>query len=270
MSVANTSKKMSRQEVVDYFNEGIKEAEAFLFLARSSDLQHEQCLKLDALIHNVANAKQIAITNQDEDLANLFLGFECTIGAIHSELMMYILLKRDEANAAWDCLVAAQMGVLDAMRAHKGFAHCSERLAQLEQLERLLFPSQVFLSAGFLSTGLECSICGQPTSKCDHLRGRPYMGQLCEFKYHQPRVHHVAQVKVPADKRCRVVSFKTVEGHKDRISWKVAPYKNGESYTKNDSLEVSTIFLSLQRFPYMTPTGRVLVPTASSRTKEKP
>lgn len=261
--IAETSKKMSLPEVIDYFNEGIHEAENFLCLARSSRLQHEQSLALDTLIYNVAKAKHIAITNDDDDLANLFLGFECAIGAIRSELMMYILLKRDEANAAWDCLVAAQMGCVDAIRAHQGFSNCAKRLTDLHGLETLLFPPQAFMSAGFLSSQLDCSICGQPTSQCDHLRGRPYMGQLCEFIHRQPRGDHIALVKVPADKRCRVVSFKTKEGHRDRITWELTPYKELESFSEDETLEVSTIFLALQRFPYMEPTEKVLGPVIS-------
>jgi hypothetical protein len=258
---------MSLSELIAHFNDCIIEAEKFLCLSRSSRLQHEQSLALDVLTYNVARAKRIAVTNQDEDLANLFLGFECAIGAIRSELMMYVLLKRDDANAAWDRLVAAQMACLDAMRAHRGFTGCAKRLADLQGLEKLLFPAQVFMSAGFLSTWLDCSICGQPTSKCDHLRGRPYMGQLCEFIHHQPCGDHVALVEVPADKRCRVVSFKTKEGHKDRITLEVTPYKDDESYNENDGLEVSTIFLALQRFPYMEPAEKVLGALDSSRSK---
>lgn len=257
---AETSKKMSLPEVIDHFNKGISEAENLLCLARSSRLQHEQSLTLDLLIYNVAKAKQIAITNQDEDSANLFLGFECAIGAIRSELMMYVLLKRDDSNAAWDCLVAAQMACLDAMRAHHGFSNCAKRLTQLQDLEKLLFPPQFFLSAGFVSSRLDCSICGKPTSECSHLRGRPYMGQLCEFIHRQPHGDHVALVEVPADKRCRMVSFKTKDGHRDRITWQLTPYKEGENYSEDETLEVSSIILSLQRFPYMEPAEKVLGP----------
>jgi hypothetical protein len=137
------------------------------------------------------------------------------------------------------------MGCLDAMRAHRGFSSCAKRLADLQGMEKLLFPPQVFMSAGFLSSRLDCSICGQSTSDCDHLRGRPYMGQLCEFIHRQPQGDHIALVEVPADKRCRVVSFQTKDGHKDRITWEVTPYKEGEGYNENDALEVSTIFWGL-------------------------
>ncbi|WP_171938754.1 hypothetical protein [Herbaspirillum rubrisubalbicans] len=252
-----TGKKMSISELIASFNDRITKAESFLLLSRSSRLQYEQALELNTLVHDIARTKQIAIANQHEDLANLFLGFECAVGAIRSELMMYVLLKRDDANAAWDRLVAAQMGCLDAMRAHEGFADCAKRLAHLHELEKQLFPPQTFMSAGFLSTQLDCSICGQPTAKCDHLRGRPYMGQLCEFIHREPRGDHVALVEVPADKRCRVVSIKTKDGHKDRITLEVTPYKEGESYSENGTLEVSTIFLALQRFPYMEPVESV-------------
>ncbi|NHV29378.1 hypothetical protein [Burkholderia sp. D-99] len=250
--------RMTLTQLVDYFNAGIEKAEVFLCLARSSKLQLEQCLALDLLSHNATRAKHEAVRRVDENAANLFLGFECAIGAIRSELMMWILLKRDMPNEAWDRLVAAQMGCLDATRAHSGFADCARRLKNLEQLEGQIFPPQVFLSAGFVANRLDCSICGERYSKCEHLRGRPYMGQFCEVVHRKPRGDHVAMVKTPADKRCRVVSFKTKDGHRDKLSWEITPYGDGEVFKEDDALEVQSIFLSTDRYPYMVPTERIL------------
>ena len=44
-------------QVIDYFNAGIKEAEAFLCLARSSKLQLAQCVTLDLLSYNAKRIK---------------------------------------------------------------------------------------------------------------------------------------------------------------------------------------------------------------------
>lgn len=90
------------------------------------------------------------------------------------------------------------------------------------------------------------------------------MAQLCEFIHREPRGDHVALLEVPADKRCRIVSIKTKDGHKDRITLEVTPYKEGESYSENGALEVSAIFLALQRFPYMEPVERLLGALAPS------
>ncbi|AXW60981.1 hypothetical protein CJO94_02435 [Ralstonia solanacearum] len=252
--------KMTFKRVVDYFNRGIEAAENFLCLARSSKLQLDQCFALDSLLYNATRAKHEVAHRGEEDNANLFLGFECAIGAVRSELMMWVLLKRDMPNEAWTQLVAAQMACLDATRAHSGFGHCEQRLKALEQLEGQIFPPQVFMSAGFVADGVDCSICGERYSKCEHLRGKPYMGEFCEVIHRNPRGDHVALVEVPADKRCRVVSFKTRDGHRDRLSWEVTPYKDGELFKDEDPLEAQMIFLNLDRYPYLVPTEKILGP----------
>lgn len=243
--------KLTFQQVVEHFNLGIKEAENFLSPARSSALQLEQCFALDVLSYNAARFKQNAARHDDEDQANLFLGYECVIGAVRSQLLMWLLLKRDMPNEAWDRLVAAQMGCLDATRAHIGFVHCEQRLQELYQLEEQIFPRQVFVSAGFVSSHLDCSVCRQRYSKCAHLRGKPYMGQFCEVIHRNIRGDHVSLVETPADKRCRVVSFKTKDGHRDRLSWEVTPYKDREIYKDDDQLETEMIMLTSERYPYL-------------------
>lgn len=249
---------MTLTQAVDYFNAGIKDAEKLLCLARSSKLQLAQCLTLDLLSYNATRIKHEAGRRGDENSANLFLGFECAIGAVRSELMMWILLKRDMPNEAWDRMVAAQMGCLDASRAHNGFADCERRLRDLERLEGQIFPPQTFVSAGFVAKRLECSICGGRYSKCEHLRGKPYMGRFCEVIHRDPRGDHVALVETPADKRCRVVSFKTKDGHRDKLSWEITPYANGEEYEENETREAKMIFLATDRYPYMVPTEKIL------------
>src|SRR5579863_7236404 len=133
------SATITLSQLIDHFNKGIQGAETFCCLARSSKLQMEQCLALDSLLWGAMRLKHEAIRRGVEDNANLFLGFECVIGAIRSELMMWVLLKRDMPNQAWDRLVAAQMAYLDATRAHSGFAHCEQRLGELERLEGHIF-----------------------------------------------------------------------------------------------------------------------------------
>ncbi|PVX83668.1 hypothetical protein [Paraburkholderia unamae] len=120
--------KMSLDQVVKYFNAGIEEAEVLRSPARSSKLQLEQCLALDLLMYNATQVKRDAIRRDSENHANLFLGFECAIGAVRSELQMWLLLKRDMPNEAWNRLVAAQIACLDATRAHTGFRTASNAL----------------------------------------------------------------------------------------------------------------------------------------------
>jgi len=73
---------------------------------------------------------------------------------------MWILLKEEKPDEAWDKLVSAQMAAADAVRAHMGFAHLETQAQRLEEIERLVFPRQVFVSAGIIVQHQECSICG--------------------------------------------------------------------------------------------------------------
>jgi len=269
--MAEQSVKMTFEQIVNFFNNGIKEAENFLCLARSSQLQLEQCLALDHLLYNATRIKFEEIPHGEEDVVNLFLGYECAIGSVRSELMMWILLKLDMPNEAWDQLVAAQMGCLDASRAHMLFAHCEQRMRVLEQLEDKIFPPQVFISAGFVSARLDCSICGERYSQCEHLRGKPYMGQFCEVIHRNPRGDHVAIVEVPEDKRCRVVSVKTKDGYRDKLSLETTPYNEGELFTEGDLLEAKVHLLVLDRYPYLISTEKILgTMFPALKSKQKP
>lgn len=250
--------KMTFQETIEYFNEGIKSAEIYRSLAKSSKLQIEQCLALDLLQVNATRFKQSSIQRADEDAANMFLAYECAIGAVRSELLMLILLKRDMPNEAWDQLVAAQMGCMDANRAHRGFANSQQRLDDLIKYEELLFPPQSFMSAGFISDSLDCSLCDSPYVKCQHLRGKPYMGRFCEINHRNPRGDHAALVDAPADKRCRVTSVQVREGYRDKLSDEITPYESNELYDEEGPLLVQSILMAMHRYPYLTFSGQVL------------
>jgi hypothetical protein len=252
--------KVSLSQIIDHFNSGIKEAENFCCPARSSSLQREQCLALDLLLHNATLNKHRAANRGDENCANFFLGFECAIGAVRAQLMMWILLKQDRPDEAWGQLVAAQMGSLDATRAHMSFAHCERNLKDLEELEDKIFPPQVFMSAGFVADRLDCSICGGRYGKCGHLRGKPYMGEFCEVVHRNIRGDHAAITETPADKRCRVVSVKTKDGHRNKLSWEITPFEDGESFAEGEPLEAAFVLLSADRFPYLTPSQKILDP----------
>ena len=250
--------KMPLSKIINYFNEVIKGAENLCSLTRSSKLQREECSALDLLLQNATLNKHEAIRQDNENVANLFLGFECVIGAVRAQLMMLILLKQDKPNESWEQLVAAQMGCLDATRAHTSFTHCGANLRALERLEREIFPPQVFMSTGFIADSLGCSICDGRYGKCGHLRGKPYMGEFCEVIHRNIRGDHAAITKTPADKRCRVVSIKTKGGHLNKLSCEISPLKEGESLSEDAPLEVTTVLFSVNRYPYLMLSNEIL------------
>ena len=159
------------------FNAVIEDAEAFRGIARCSELQRNAVASLTTLRAEVADLKHKAVAGGDEDTANLLLGYECATASLISDLNMWILLKQERPDEAWDELVSAQMSSLDAARAHMGFKHAVHHYQRLVVVEKVIFPPQVFVSAGMIVTNQECSICGKEYEDCEHLIGRTIHGR---------------------------------------------------------------------------------------------
>ena len=207
---------------IENFNMAIKNAEVFLFITRDSELQHSAIEDLKRLKDQMTALKTDAVDQRNENLANTLLGYECVVEALVAELEMWILLKQEDPNAAWDKLVTAQSASCGAIRAHEGFSHLVQHCQRLDDIERLIFPPQVFFSVGMLIKCQECSICGHEYEDCEHLKGRPYMGQFCGVIVREvTQLDHVAVVDHPADKRCRVTEFTAERGVRDRMTWRV-------------------------------------------------
>ena len=56
----------------------------------------------------INQTKVKCIRNEDEENANLMLSCECFVDALILELEMWVQLKKDEPNTAWNSLVTAQ------------------------------------------------------------------------------------------------------------------------------------------------------------------
>jgi hypothetical protein len=75
------------------------------------------------LLTECKQQKAAAVTAGDEDFANLLLGFECAARCLRSEIEMWLLLKEEKPDEAWDKLVSAQNAAGAAVRAHRGFGN---------------------------------------------------------------------------------------------------------------------------------------------------
>lgn len=213
------------EQEVAHLNDVIKECETYLFITRDAGLQRQALDALQEARTRASGQKQAAINAEEGNFANLFLGFECVFDCLMSELMMWINLKEGNPDQAWDNLIAAQNSGVASIRAHPGFSHNSEHVQRLEEIERIVFPPQVFVSAGLIVKKQECSICGAEYGECDHLAGRPYGGKFCSIIARDITANHVAVVEVPSDKRCRITSFSTPEGTRNRLTWKIEPVR---------------------------------------------
>ncbi len=190
-------------------NETIRECERFLFITRCSDLQRRALDAINRDSEDVSKIKVRAIEKGDELYANVLLGMECVTVAIASELRMYLALKAQDPDAAWDHLVDAQNALAAASRVDEGFKHCRIRWEKLRAFENVVFPFQMFMSVGTIVKKIECSICGGDYDECEHLIGLPYMGKLCGSIVTSADLDHIAIVEEPADKRCRVMTFRS-------------------------------------------------------------
>ena len=205
---------------IQRFNERVKEIQSLLYITTDIELQRGAIESLAKYAVEVADEKAIAIKSNREEYANALLGCECIIGALQAELRMWILLKQEEADEAWDQLIAAQIACMAAARAHDGFGGASSQLWQrLERLEHLVFPPQAFMSSGLILEEVHCSICEADYGDCSHIRGQPYMGQFCQVVITKAKIDHVSLVDSPKDKRARVYFVEVEGGMRNQVTW---------------------------------------------------
>lgn len=211
-----------RQRIAN-FNAVVESIEILLSPARDSTLQNNAMQEIISRLDEVSSWKREAVKEGNEDEANSYLGMECVGKSLEAELDMWLLLKADKPEQAWDRLIDAQQAARNATRAHPGFEHLAETTSRLEAIEKLIFPPQVFMSAGLLVEERRCSICGVDYDDCEHLVGQPYMGELCHRKITKFHIDHVSIVTDPANKRCRVTHFSVEGGNRNRMTWRVEP-----------------------------------------------
>ena len=226
------------ESVIKRFDECVKEAEALRTIARATELQAEAVESLKELYSSLTAKKAEFVDSQDEDSANIVLGFQCATQSLALELEMYILLKIDRPGDAWDTLVAAQEASLAAMRAHDRFAYIANLYNFQLSIEKHLFPPQAFLSAGIIVKEAVCSICRSDYRKCDHILYRPYMGEFCTVTITEAGLDHGSIVEEPEDKRCRIETFTENGITRDKMTWRVKENSN------DDGISISGVLIS--------------------------
>jgi hypothetical protein len=196
-------------------------AERFCCAARAKELQHEATLKLQALKQKATLLKERAVDARNEDAANQMLCYEYIINTLWHELKMWIALKDDDGNRAWEHLIDAQSDARCAIHAHDTASHLSNYIKRLALLEHLLFPKLAFVSVGVLISRSTCTICGEEYGECNHLKGKAYMGQLCAEEIHDAKLLETSIVDVPASKHNRILQVPDGEVMRDAITWRV-------------------------------------------------
>lgn len=210
------------KEFLSLFQEVTNDAQRFCFAARAKEFQAEAIARLKDLRIEASRLKADMIAAQDEQSANLMLSTEERIDALMSELQMWVALKEDNPNAAWDALVGAQAAARTAIRAFdESSSGLSRYIERLHLLEELLFPPQTFMSVGMTIKRSSCSICGQEYGDCDHLAGKVYMGRMCAREIKEAELLEISIVSEPANKHARVTSFTENGVTRDLMSWRM-------------------------------------------------
>ena len=198
------------EEIFKRFRNDIKDLKKLLFITRGLEILQNSRGELENTKNELEQLKQEVIELGDEDAANLILSLEHISSAIIEEFSMWIHLKEDNPNLAWDNLINAQDHAVTAVQVHKLAEEfeIESYINRLHAVERVLFPPQVFVSASMIIGETTCSICGKDSDECEHIPGKPYMGEICLAVVSKiVRADHVAIVENPADKRCRILGF---------------------------------------------------------------
>lgn len=187
-------------------------------LTMDRGLQENARRELEEVSAALAGKKEMCIRSGNSGAANDLLVSELYVASLRRELGMWLQLKDEEYDSAWDDLVMAQRTLSEACQVarQQGLPqedHLAVRLERLEAIEQCVFPPQTFVSLGARVQSLKCSVCGRDYDDCEeHIAGRAYDGELCCLVTVGPlRADHVALVANPEDKRCRATDV-SVDG----------------------------------------------------------
>lgn len=217
--------KITRQ-LADDFERVASDAQTLTFPARASELQEACIAAIDTFLGHLEQMKAAAAERAHEVDANAILSMELSLAAVRSELNMWLRLKRDDSERAWDDLIDAQNSLKNAIAVRGQVGVQTATLENLQRkyefIEHFVFPPQMFNSIGGTALLRECSICSRDYEDCNHVAGRAYMGNLCHRIVREfASLDHVALVGDPADKRCRVTHFSEGGRMRNKMTWRL-------------------------------------------------
>ncbi len=122
----------------------IEECQKFLFITRGIEFQEQANADLKTLLERIRNFKRSAIDEGSEERANSFLFYEFIIQSFFELLNMWIQIKYDEMDQAWDSLVNAQMAVRHALLVRED-DQLHKLNNRLHLIEDAIFPRPMFM-----------------------------------------------------------------------------------------------------------------------------
>jgi hypothetical protein len=206
------------------FNKLMEKCCRFCCMSIGREFQLKAINELMELEQKTTSLKNDMIKIEDEDSANLLLGVEFAIIALIREFKMWTALKDDDPNTAWDMLIDAQQTARISIGLHKRIEDLNliNYINRLYLLEKLLFPPQSFTSVSYIFENSECSICGKEYGECEHIKGKAYMGKMCQQIIKNIRsFDHIAMVEHPEDKHCRLTGHNNNGVIRDWMTYRV-------------------------------------------------
>lgn len=230
---------MNKAEILEFLKKCDSEIDSHgmhIFFSVDAGLQQKSVVDLDEMAKKVNSVLEISQGQNFEILSNLLMGFICHIRSIQSELRAYLHMKGGDMSAAWDAIVDARNASCAATRANSMYVDvCKVRISRLDEMEKLLFPPQLFLSVGGVAKSSECSICNADYRNCNHVAGRIYNGKFCSRIITKMDLNEVSVVKDPVDRRCRAISFPKGNEHFDALTLRKTNKKGEDENSESQS-----------------------------------
>jgi len=196
----------------------------FLYFTRAIEFQKNAVIDLESLLKRTISWKKKMISKKNEKISNQLLSL---LSAYISELEMYVALKEQRMDDAWDSLVNAQDAMHTAFQSdeivekYDGNAYPQKLL----QIEKSFFPHLTFNSIEAKADYSDCSICGKRYGTCTHLVGKPYMGEIC---YQIPRNIEFTGLSLiidadPGSKHHRITEVSDNGYMRNVLTWQIFP-----------------------------------------------
>jgi hypothetical protein len=214
------------EELVAEYESVAQSAQTMTFPTRASELQEQAIRGIEQFLTGLGACRADCVRASDESAASRILSMELALAGVRSELVMWLKLKGEDPEEAWDQLIGAQNSIEAAAVVRRQLGEDATGLDNLLKkllfVERFVFPPQMFNSVGGIVSRRECSICRRDYSDCEHIAGRAYMGQLChtivaDFE----QLHEISIVDNPADKRCRITHFSDQGMMRNKMTWRL-------------------------------------------------
>jgi hypothetical protein len=190
------------------FNEMAAIAQGKAFITVGVEIQKEEIEVLKSYRSELKELKGEFVKRNLESEANLVYCVNSSLLAVQYEIEMLVNIKEDKMSDAWGSLVNAQLAYGSVIGNYPFEFQASEGyIDRLVSYEKLLFPKLYFQSVGGIIRRSHCSICGNSFSKCNHVKGKLYMGELCCLIITQMDLEEISFVENPANKHCRVLTI---------------------------------------------------------------